>query len=199
MQSRNRVCLSTYWVTDFFRLWVTNRAQACQSSDPTKTIFSCFGRWRIFGRILLPNVWLKTNIWQTTSYPTKSKQECMSTHKNRQLFCQHCTIFTPASVEKVVLTFLHAESQSFLFVFPYLSVGTMSTGHTCCHLPGEMLNLAAKAADRARIKIFSVFGSSCQIFFSAEYSADNCRSHIQPKQFLLDHYVRQNLTMSPAP
>jgi hypothetical protein len=27
----------------------------------------------------------------------------------------------------------------------------MATGQTCCHLPGEMLNLDAKAADRARI------------------------------------------------
>jgi hypothetical protein len=42
-------------------------------------------------------------------------------------------------------------SQSFLFVFPYLSVRTMATGQTCCHPPGEMLNLAAKAVDRARI------------------------------------------------
>jgi hypothetical protein len=42
-------------------------------------------------------------------------------------------------------------SQSFLSVFSYLSEGMMATGKKCCHLPGEMLNLAAKAADRARI------------------------------------------------
>jgi hypothetical protein len=42
-------------------------------------------------------------------------------------------------------------SQSFLSVFPDRSVGTMATCLRCCHLPGEMLNLATKAADRARI------------------------------------------------
>jgi hypothetical protein len=42
--------------------------------------------------------------------------------------------------------------QSFLFVFPYLSVGTMATGQTCCHLAGEMINLDAKAADRGRTR-----------------------------------------------
>jgi hypothetical protein len=28
----------------------------------------------------------------------------------------------------------------------------MATRQTCCHLPGEMLNLAAECADRARIQ-----------------------------------------------
>jgi hypothetical protein len=42
-------------------------------------------------------------------------------------------------------------SQSFPSVFPLLSVGTMATCEGCCHLTGAMLNLAAEAADRARI------------------------------------------------
>jgi hypothetical protein len=54
------------------------------------------------------------------------------------------------SEEIYVLKCPHAGSQSFLSVFPDLSVGTMATCLKCCHLPGEMLNLAAKAADRAR-------------------------------------------------
>jgi hypothetical protein len=41
--------------------------------------------------------------------------------------------------------------QSFFSVFCFLLVGTMATGQKYCHLPGEMLILAAKAADRARI------------------------------------------------
>jgi hypothetical protein len=32
-----------------------------------------------------------------------------------------------------------------------LSGGTMATCEGCCHLTGAMLNLAAEAADRARI------------------------------------------------
>jgi hypothetical protein len=32
-----------------------------------------------------------------------------------------------------------------------LSEGTMATSKGCCHLTGAMLNLAAEAADRARI------------------------------------------------
>jgi hypothetical protein len=43
--------------------------------------------------------------------------------------------------------------QSFLCIFPNLSVGTMATSHTCCHLPDEMLNSAAECADRARISL----------------------------------------------
>jgi hypothetical protein len=42
-------------------------------------------------------------------------------------------------------------SQSFPSVFPLLSGGTMATSEGCCHLTGAMLNLAAEAADRARI------------------------------------------------
>jgi hypothetical protein len=34
-----------------------------------------------------------------------------------------------------------------------LSVGTMATCKGCCHLTGAMLNLAAEAADRARINV----------------------------------------------
>jgi hypothetical protein len=60
-------------------------------------------------------------------------------------------LYSDNSEDIDVLNFPHAVSQSFLFVFPYISEGTMATGQTCCHLPGEMLNLAAKAADRARI------------------------------------------------
>jgi hypothetical protein len=41
--------------------------------------------------------------------------------------------------------------QSFLYIFPHLSGGTMATSHTSCHLPGEMLNSAAEYANRARI------------------------------------------------
>jgi hypothetical protein len=43
-------------------------------------------------------------------------------------------------------------SQSFPSVFPLLSVGTMATCEGCYHLTGAMLNLAAEAADRARIR-----------------------------------------------
>jgi hypothetical protein len=50
-----------------------------------------------------------------------------------------------------VLRFPHAVSQSFPSVFPLLSVGTMATCKGSCHLTGAMLNLAAEAADRARI------------------------------------------------
>jgi hypothetical protein len=42
-------------------------------------------------------------------------------------------------------------SRSFPSVFPLLSGGTMTTCEGCCHLTGAMLNLAAEAADRARI------------------------------------------------
>jgi hypothetical protein len=48
-------------------------------------------------------------------------------------------------------------SQSFPSVFPLLSVGTMATCEGCCHLTGVMLNLAAEAADRARINACYVF------------------------------------------
>jgi hypothetical protein len=44
-------------------------------------------------------------------------------------------------------------SQSFPSVFPLLSGGTMATSKGCCHLTGAMLNLAAEAADRARIQV----------------------------------------------
>jgi hypothetical protein len=43
--------------------------------------------------------------------------------------------------------------QSFLSIFPHLLGGTMATSQRCCHLPGEMLNSAAKCADRARIRV----------------------------------------------
>jgi hypothetical protein len=55
--------------------------------------------------------------------------------------------------EIYVLRFPHAVSQSFPSVFPLLSVGTMATCEGCCHLTGAMLNLAAEAADRARIVV----------------------------------------------
>jgi hypothetical protein len=45
--------------------------------------------------------------------------------------------------------------QSFLSVFPYISDETMATGQKCCHLPGEMLNLTAKAGDRAQIALMA--------------------------------------------
>jgi hypothetical protein len=35
-----------------------------------------------------------------------------------------------------------------------LSGGTMATSKGCCHLMGAMLNMAAEAADRARIRIY---------------------------------------------
>jgi hypothetical protein len=55
-----------------------------------------------------------------------------------------------------VLKFPHAQSQSFPSVFPLLSGGTMATYEGCCHLTGAMLNLAAEAADRARIRAWCV-------------------------------------------
>jgi hypothetical protein len=56
-----------------------------------------------------------------------------------------------------VFKFPHAVSQSFLSVLPYLSVGTMAKGQKCCHLPGEICHLAAKAGDRAQIYIICMF------------------------------------------
>jgi hypothetical protein len=41
--------------------------------------------------------------------------------------------------------------QSVQSIFPHLLGGTMATSQTCCHLPGKMLNSAAKCADKARI------------------------------------------------
>jgi hypothetical protein len=55
-----------------------------------------------------------------------------------------------SGVEINVLKFPHAVWQSFLSICPHLSGGTMATSQRCCHLPGEMLNSAAKCADRAR-------------------------------------------------
>jgi hypothetical protein len=61
-----------------------------------------------------------------------------------------------------------AVSQSFLSVFPYLLVELMDTGQKCRHLPGEMLNLTAKASRKARIVIQrqwsqqNIFGRNCQ-------------------------------------
>jgi hypothetical protein len=48
-----------------------------------------------------------------------------------------------------VSKFPHAVWQLFLSIFPNLSVGTMATSQTCCHLPGKMLNSAAECADRS--------------------------------------------------
>jgi hypothetical protein len=42
-------------------------------------------------------------------------------------------------------------SQSFVSVFPIFSDRTMAIGQTCYHLPVEILNLSASAANRARI------------------------------------------------
>jgi hypothetical protein len=44
-------------------------------------------------------------------------------------------------------------SQLFLSVFSYPLVKTLATGRKSCHLTGEMLNLTAKAGDRARIRM----------------------------------------------
>jgi hypothetical protein len=38
-------------------------------------------------------------------------------------------------------------------------------------------------------KTFFVFGSTCRIFVSAEYLADNFRPNTQPKTFSVDHYL----------
>jgi hypothetical protein len=62
--------------------------------------------------------------------------------------------FYSDKVKKLIvflLKFPHAVSHSFLSVFPHLSVETMATSRKLCHLTGEMLNLTAKAGDRARI------------------------------------------------
>jgi hypothetical protein len=42
-------------------------------------------------------------------------------------------------------------------------------------------------------KTFFVFGSTCRIFVSAEYSADNFRPNTRPKTFSVDHFSRCSL------
>jgi hypothetical protein len=60
------------------------------------------------------------------------------------------------SEEIDVWKFPYAVSLPFKSIFHLLSVaGAMATDQMAVHLPGEMLNLAAKAADRARIWVNS--------------------------------------------
>jgi hypothetical protein len=42
-------------------------------------------------------------------------------------------------------------------------------------------------------KTFFVFGSTCRIFVSVEYSADNFRPNTRPKTFSVDHYCSDNI------
>jgi hypothetical protein len=70
-------------------------------------------------------------------------------------------IATHASVQKVATC-----SRSFQSIFLHLLGGTMATSQTCCHLPAEMLNLAANGADRARIHWLSLPGSFLYLSFS---------------------------------
>jgi hypothetical protein len=58
------------------------------------------------------------------------------------------------SAEINILKLPHAVRQSFQSIFPHILGGTMATCQTCCHLPGKMLNSAAKCADRARIAVW---------------------------------------------
>jgi hypothetical protein len=60
--------------------------------------------------------------------------------KNQAQFLKWC------SEEINNLKFPHAVWQLFQSISLHLLGGTMATSQTCCHLPGEMLNSAAKCA-----------------------------------------------------
>jgi hypothetical protein len=65
--------------------------------------------------------------------------------------------------------------------------------HTCikhgqCQLKVYFLGKILFGNEKLLNKTFFVFGSTCRIFVSAEYSADNFRPNTRPKTFSVDHY-----------
>jgi hypothetical protein len=106
--------------------------------------------------------------------------------KNKLLLCSE-----EINVEK----FSHAVWQSYLFVFPHLSVGTMATSQMCCHLTDKKLESAAECADRARIHLVTNRPVSLQTDPSSttlqyvDFAADK-----QTNQFKLSDLLRKRNT-----